>query len=86
MIIDILLFIFSFILKIFALMLPNWSFPDIVVSSITYFMSSLTILQGIFPIDHFFLALIALLTFEILYVGMLVTIKIINYVRGAGGL
>lgn len=54
----------GFILKMFSMILPNWSvWPDVVQTSFAYLVSTVSNFNIILPIDTFFTCLIFIINF-----------------------
>jgi hypothetical protein len=85
MVIDFILILFYSILGALAFWLPHFSvWPASFLSSITYLINNLAILNFIFPIDTLFYCLTIFIQFLILYYGAKLLISIFNWLRGSG--
>jgi hypothetical protein len=68
-------------------LLPHYSiWPQPFLDGITYLLSSLAIINFIFPIDAVFYGGNVFFTFLALYYGAKLLSSIFNYFRGAGGI
>jgi hypothetical protein len=85
MITNILLYIFSEIIHIFAQILPTWQvWPTALTDGLTYFFQQLAFLDFLFPIDTLFTVILFFITFEVAYFSAKILIKIVNFLRGTG--
>lgn len=90
MLIDILLYVASLILGtiggIIVFISNGWSiWPSAVLNGFTYFFQKLMTFNIILPIDQWLLAFSTMIKFDVIYVSTKLILKLINWVRGAGG-
>ena len=85
MIVDVLLIIVSWFIRVLVFILPAWSpWPQDLLDGLTYFFSSLAKLNFLFPIDTLFTIILFVINFEVLYFGAKLLTKVINFFRGTG--
>lgn len=91
MITDIFLYILALIMtmifQISDTLSAGWSvWPDSVLSGLTYFLQLLMTFNFIFPIDTLFDVIKFIISFEVIYLGVKLLLKLFNYIRGASGI
>jgi len=85
MIIDIFLYILAWLISVIAFILPTWTFwPEDLLEGLSYFAASLAKFNFIFPVDALFAILIFFVSFEALFFGAKLVMKIFNFIRGTG--
>jgi hypothetical protein len=91
MITDIFLYILALVMtmifQISETLSAGWSiWPAGVLSGITYFFQQLMIFNFIFPIETLFDVIQFIISFEVIYLGVKLLLKLFNYIRGASGI
>jgi hypothetical protein len=65
----------------------GWSvWPASFLSGLTYFFQLLMTFNFIFPIDTLFDVIKFIISFEVIYLGVKLLLKLFNYIRGASGI
>ena len=85
MVIDMILWLVGFLIKIVALVLPPIQvLPEIVFDAVGFFAGILARFDFLFPIETLFEALSFFLAFLIVYFSVKIITKALNYLRGTG--
>lgn len=87
MIIDGFLLIFGFLingLSIFLITGEPW--PQAVTDGLRYVINTMSGFVCVFPVDHFFIAMIFLINFLAYFVTAKLLFRFFNWLRGSGGL
>jgi hypothetical protein len=87
MIVSLFLYIFSYLIGFFALLLPDWTiWPQDLKDGIYYFADKIGDLNIILPIDNWFIAAQTFVRFLIYFLIFKLIVGIINWIRGAGSI
>lgn len=91
MIITLLLYLLSLIFVVIFTMADtiasNWSvWPDSFLNGLTYFFQQLMVFNFLFPVDTLFDVIKFIITFEVMYLGVKLLLKLFNFIRGASGI
>jgi len=85
MIVTLLLYVLTMFLNMVTVILPSWEvWPTALLDGLTYFLSLLGKLNFILPMDTFMSVLLFLVTFETVYFGTKIIMKVFNFLRGTG--
>jgi len=87
MIVSLFIYIGSYIIGFFALLLPNWTiWPDTVKDGVFYFADKIGDLNIILPIDEWFDALQLFIRFLTYFLIFKLVVGLINWLRGSGSI
>jgi len=86
MLFDIAIYLVSYLLRFFALLLPSWSVPDFFINAMFWLKGLLFTFTALFPVNELFVTLYIILMFELSVAGVTVVRKILNYFRGSGSI
>lgn len=91
MLVALIIYIFSFILGSIASMsnfiASGWSpWPDSILNGITYFLTNLMNWDFLLNISAMLLAIKFMISFDVIYIGVKLLLKMFNWIRGSGGI
>jgi hypothetical protein len=91
MITDIFLYLLGLIMTLMFTISDSitsgWSiWPSSFLNGITYFFQQLMMFYFILPIDTLFDVIKFIISFDIMYLGVKILLKLFNYIRGASGI
>lgn len=84
MIVDILITILNFFIRLFISIVPNWSLPDAINTALVYFGVYVNKAAFLFPIADLFVILGIVLTFEMFLFMIRILSGILGFIRGSG--
>lgn len=87
MITTLFLTLVNLILSLLITILPEWTvWPATLTTGLNYLFGQLATFNFLFPVDTLFTVLLFIINFEVLYLTAKLATKLINFLRGSGGI